>query len=138
MNEGFKKFKQRKFGIKATPYTTPLRPSAGALDKKRFLLDKNVKQVHAIAEKGRAIMTELHRQVQRTQECEYVYHQLRARRLEYAEQEEDAILERAKAAAEAQARGQAISTTKKMTTQEIRRAAAESEEELSWDSDDLA
>jgi len=43
MNEGFKKFKQRKFGIKATPYTTPLRPSAGALDKKRFLLDKNVK-----------------------------------------------------------------------------------------------
>ena len=60
---------------------------------------------------------------------------VKARRLECATHEVTAVKERAKAAAEAQARVQATSATTKLTIQQVRLAGMVNEEELDWTSD---
>jgi len=124
MNEGFYKLKTRKLGVRRCPYTTPLKPCAGAVDKKRLLLDSKIKKVHKTAVAGRALMSQLHREVVDAQETEYTFQLLKARRLEFMGLEAVAIKERAKRAAEAQERVQAVSTTMKLTISQIRATAA--------------
>jgi hypothetical protein len=137
MNEGFAKFKTRKMGVRVRPYTTPTKPCAGSVDKKRLLLDGKIKQVHKTAERGRALMSQLHREVVDAQETQYCFQQLKARRLEFVELETAGIKERAKIAAEAQEQAQAISASKKPTISQLRAAAAADDDDadaFGWDS----
>ena len=97
--------------------------------------DAKVKLIHKTAEQGRLVMVTLHRLVGDAQESQYMLELTKARRLECATKEVTAVKERAKAAAEAQARVQAASATTKLTIQQVREAAMVNEEELDWSSD---
>jgi len=136
MNEGFSKFKTRKLGVRACPYTTPLQPCAGSVDKKRLLLDSKIKKVHKTAEQGRALMSQMHREVADAQETQYTFQKLKARRLEFVGLKTAAIKGRVKEAAKAQERVQAVSATKKLTISQIRAAAAVvDDDDFGWDSE---
>ena len=80
-------------------------------------------------------MVTLHRQVRDAQESEYIFQVSKARHLDFETHEATTVKERAKGAAEAQARVQATSATTKLTTQQVREASMVNEEELDWSSE---
>jgi len=139
LNKGFANFKKTsKLGVRRCPYTTPTKPSAGAVDKKRLLLDNKLKKVHKTVEQGRVLVVQLHREVEDVQETQYCFQQLKARRLEFVALETAGIKERAKQAAEAQERVQAISASKKPTISQLRAAATADDDDgdaFGWDSE---
>ena len=138
LNKGFAVFKKTsKLGVRKCPYTTPTKPSAGAVDKKRLLLDSKLQKVHKTVEQGRALVVQLHREVEDVQETQYCFQQLKARRLEFVALETAGIKERADKAAEAQERAQATLASNKPTMSQLRAAAAADDDgadAFDWDS----
>ena len=96
--------RRRTYGARACPYTVPLKPAAGCVDRLRLKSEMDVKKVGMSLSRLRQQLTHIHREVQEAQRSQYKYLKTKPRRTEYAQQLRQALAERAEAQQQLQER----------------------------------
>jgi hypothetical protein len=127
-----KQFQVRKFGVRPTIYTVPVKPTAGAVDRKRLRLVGCVKKVHITVEQTRALIIVLRRQIHEVQESKFVYQSIKVRHEFWVQEEGDGKKERAAAANQAHSRVRSVSTTNPLDLASARTSAAADDDGLDF------